>query len=338
MMHSFPYEIPILGTVAIVILAAIAVAIAHRIIQSRVQSAKEHYRLYRLVNTLITVVTAAIIIALWSKVFQHKGQFWGLIGAGLAISLREPLLSIAGRIAIFAAHMYSGGDRIEINKLSGDVIDVGFFYTRMMEIGNWISGDQYSGRTIQFANAQVFGTPVFNYTRTFGYIWDEVRVPITYSSNIKAMSDILRTAGQDYTQKFLSGAQQQLARMQRYFMVQNFELHPDVYLKVTDNYIELTLRYIVDPKQRRKASSFIYAETFRQLRDRNDIQIGSTTMDITVHPPDSESQGDDQTKAADQPTEAVGKPEEMEDQTRQSEEKVIGRDEKGEPEEPDKAA
>jgi small-conductance mechanosensitive channel len=337
-MHSFPYEIPVVGTIGILILAAIAVAIGHRIIHARVQSAKEHYRLYRLVNTVTTVVTAAVIIALWSKIFQHKGQFWGLIGAGLAISLREPLLSIAGRIAIFAGHMYSGGDRIEINKLSGDVIDVGFFYTRMMEIGNWISGDQYSGRTIQFANAQVFGTPVFNYTRTFGYIWDEVRIPITYSSNIKVMSDILRSAGHSYTQKFLAGAQQQLERMQRYFMVQNFELHPDVYVKVTDNYIELTLRYIVDPKQRRKAASFIYAETFRQLRDRDDIQIGSTTMDVTVHPPDNESKGDEQTKAADQPTEAVGKPQEMKDQTREEEQELIGQSEEGGGADSDKAA
>ena len=167
-MSHFPYEIPILGTIGVLILASVAALIARKVIESRDVAPKEHYRLYRLANTIVTVLTVAAIIAFWSKVFEHKGQFWGLIGAGLAISLREPLLSIAGRIAIFAGHMYSGGDRIEINKLSGDVIDIGFFYTRMMEIGNWISGDQYSGRTIQFANAQVFGTPVFNYTRTFG--------------------------------------------------------------------------------------------------------------------------------------------------------------------------
>ncbi|HKT25013.1 MAG TPA: mechanosensitive ion channel family protein [Terriglobales bacterium] len=323
-MPHFPYEIPVLGTIGVFIVASVAALIARKVIEARDVAPKEHYRLYRLTNTVITVLTVAAIIGFWTKVFEHKGQFLGLIGAGLAISLREPLLSIAGRIAIFAGHMYSGGDRIEINKLSGDVIDIGFFYTRMMEIGNWISGDQYSGRTIQFANAQVFGTPVFNYTRTFGYIWDEIKIPITYASNVKALSEILKSVGHEYTQQFLQGAQRQLDRMQRYFMVQHFELEPDVYIKVTDNYIELTLRYVVDPKQRRKASSFIFAETFRKLRERNDIQIGSTTMDLTVHPSDAQAKGDEQTKAADDPTAAVGKPSQLADTQEQTASEIIG--------------
>ncbi len=327
-MPHFRYEIPVLGTIGVLIAAYVVALIGRKVIESRDATPKEHYRLYRLTNTVITVLTVAAIIGFWTKVFEHKGQFLGLIGAGLAISLREPLLSIAGRIAIFAGHMYSGGDRIEINKLSGDVIDIGFFYTRMMEIGNWISGDQYSGRTIQFANAQVFGTPVFNYTRTFGYIWDEIKIPITYAGNVKALSEILKSVGHEYTQQFLQGAQKQLDRMQRYFMVQHFELEPDVYIKVTDNYIELTLRYVVDPKQRRKASSFIFAEAFRKLRERNDIQIGSTTMDLTVHPPDAQAQGDEKTKAADNPTAAVGKPSQLEDTQEQTAREMIGDEER----------
>ena len=333
-MPHFPYEVPVLGSVGILVLAWFGALLGRKVIEARDISPKEHYRLYRLVNTTITMLTVVALIVLWAHNLQFKGQFWGLIGAGLAISLREPLLSIAGRVAIFAGHMYSGGDRIQINNLSGDVIDMGFFYTRMMEIGNWIGGDQYSGRTIQFANAQVFGTPVFNYTRTFGYIWDEIRIPVNYASNVKAISEILKSVGREYTLEYLQGAQKQIEKMQRYFMVPRFEVEPDVYIKVTENYIEVTLRYIVDPKQRRKAASFIYAEAFRQLRERGDIQIGSTTMDLTVHPPDAQAKGTSATKAADNPTEAVGKPQQLQDTTKQSEEKVIGRPEI----EPEKAA
>ncbi|MBV9144544.1 MAG: mechanosensitive ion channel family protein [Acidobacteria bacterium] len=334
-MPHFGYEI--LGTVGTLVLASLVTIVGHKIINARDLSPKEHYRIFRLLNTIVMVVTSVAIVAFWSKIFQHKGQFWGLIGAGLAVSLREPLLSIAGRVAIFAGNMYSGGDRIEINKLSGDVIDIGFFYTRMMEIGNWISGDQYSGRTIQFANAQVFGTPVFNYTRTFGYIWDEVTIPVTYSSNVKALSDILKDVGREYTQEFLKGAQQQIEKMQRYFMVPRFEVEPDVYIKVTDNYIQITLRYVVDPKHRRKASSFIYAEAFRRMRERDDIEIGSTTMDLTVHPPDANAKGDEQTKAADNPTDAVGKPEPQQGSLERKQ-KVIGRPNDEESSSPEKAA
>ncbi len=103
--------------------------------------------------------------------------------------------------------------------MSGDVISVGFFYTQMMEIGNWIGGDQYSGRMIQFANATIFGVAVMNYTRDFDYIWDEVKLPITYESNLKAATEILSGVGGQHTQEFLEGAQQQLERMRHYFLV-----------------------------------------------------------------------------------------------------------------------
>jgi hypothetical protein len=53
-------------------------------------------------------------------------------------------------------------------------------------------------------------------------------------------------------------------------------------MKVTSNWLELSMRYVVDPKKRRNASNFIYQGTFKQIRQRDDIQIASETMDLTV--------------------------------------------------------
>lgn len=281
-MPFISHPIPIFGTIAVLVAGWIIVTLGHRFVASHAPNPREQYRRERLLNTIVLVVGAAIIVALWSKLFQHTSTFLGLIGAGLAVALREPLLSIAGRMAIFAGHMYTVDDRIEINKMSGDVIDVGFFYTRMMEIGNWIGGDQYSGRMIQFANAQVFGASVFNYTRNFAYIWDEIKLPITYASNVHAATDLLKRVGGEYTHEFMTGAEAQIQKMQRIFMVPRFEVEPVVYMKVTDNWVELTLRYLVDPKKRRAASSFIFSEVFRQIRERHDIEIASSTMTLTV--------------------------------------------------------
>lgn len=281
-MSLIPYPIPVFGTIAVFVAGSIILAAGHKIISSHASNPKEEYRRRRLLNTLVLVVGAAVVIGLWSKLFQHTSTFLGLIGAGMAVALREPLLSIAGRIAIFVGYMYNAGDRIEINKMSGDVIDVGFFYTRMMEIGNWIGGDQYSGRIIQFANAQVFGTAVFNYTRNFAYIWDEIKFPVTYNSDIKAAADILKKAGGDYSREFMAGAEAQIEKMERVFRVPRFEVEPVVYMKVTDNWVELTLRYLVAPHKRRAASSYIFGAIFEQIEGRKDIQIASSTMSLTV--------------------------------------------------------
>lgn len=69
----------------------------------------------------------------------------------------------------------------------------------MMEIGNWIHADQVTGRIVQISNSQIFGTAVFNYTQNFSYIWDEVKLSITYASNLEAASQILIDVGGEYT-------------------------------------------------------------------------------------------------------------------------------------------
>ncbi|HSB75031.1 MAG TPA: mechanosensitive ion channel domain-containing protein, partial [Terriglobales bacterium] len=138
--------VAIIGTVVAIALAWLLSFLGRKYLDSHVKDPKEHYRKISYLNTALVVAVVIIVAALWSRLFHARGTFWGLIGAGLAVALKDPLLSIAGRIAIFAGHIYSVGDRIEISHLTGDVVDVGFFYTRMMELGNWIGGDQATGR------------------------------------------------------------------------------------------------------------------------------------------------------------------------------------------------
>jgi small-conductance mechanosensitive channel len=277
--------VAVIGTVVAIAAAWLLSVAGRKYFDTHIHDQKEHYRKVSYLNTGLVVAVVIVVAALWSRLFHARGTFWGLIGAGIAVALKDPLLSIAGRIAIFAGHMYSVGDRIEISQLTGDVVDVGFFYTRMMELGNWIGGDQATGRMVQFSNSIIFGNPVYNYTQNFSYIWDEIQLPVTYTSNVQEATRILIEVGKQYTHEFLEGAQAQMRRMQKYFLVPEFELGPTVYLKVTSNWVELTLRYLVEPKKRRAASNFIYSHVFEQVHERQDISIASETMDLTVHPP-----------------------------------------------------
>jgi small-conductance mechanosensitive channel len=276
------HQIAVVGTFLVLALSLAFYYSYLGYLKKRVRNRNEEFRRRNAVKTLIFVADILLILVLWARLLQHTGTFLGILGAGLAIALREPLLSVAGRIAILAGHMFNVGDRVQLNQMSGDVIDVGFFYTRMMEIGNWISADQATGRIVQIPNSQVFGTAIFNYTQNFSYIWDEVKLPITYSGNLEAASEILLDIGGQYSREFLKGAEAQLEAMRRNSLVPELELKPNVFLKVTDNWLELSMRYVVDPKQRRNASNFIYRETFKRIRDRKDIQIASETMDLTL--------------------------------------------------------
>ena len=288
--HYLHDPVAVIGSVAAVVLAWVLSFVGRKYFDARVSEPKEHYRKVSYLNTALVVGVVIVVAVLWSRLFRATGTFWGLIGAGVAVALREPLLSIAGRIAIFAGHIYSVGDRIDIDKITGDVVDVGFFYTRMMELGNWIGGDQATGRIVQFSNSIIFGHAVYNYTQNFSYIWDEIKLPVTYGSNVQEASNILVEVGKQYTREFLEGAQAEMRRMQRYFVVPEFELEPAVYFKVTSNWVELHLRYLVEPKKRRSASSFIFSEVFKRVQQREDISIASETMDLSVHSPGDDSE------------------------------------------------
>ncbi len=249
-----------------------------------VKDRSERFRRRNAFQTVLFVTVGLTILVLWARLLQHTGTFLGILGAGLAVALREPLLSIAGRVAILSGHMFNIGDRIELNKMSGDVIDVGFFYTRLMEIGNWISADQATGRIVQIPNSSIFGTPIFNYTQAFSYIWDELKLPITYDSNLDSASQLLVQVGAEYTREFLSDAEKDIQAMRRSYLVPNIELKPTVFLKVTDNWLELCLRYVVDPKKRRVASDFMFRQIFQRIKENDDIHIASETMELTVQP------------------------------------------------------
>jgi small-conductance mechanosensitive channel len=273
----------VLGTGAILVVSWIAHYSYRAFLEHTIEDSKERFRRRGAFSTILFVCAAAAVVLLWARLLEHTGTFLGILGAGLAIALREPLLSVAGRIAILAGHMFSVGDRIQINNMSGDVIDVGTFYTRMMEIGNWIQADQVTGRILQIPNSQVFGTPIFNYTQSFSYIWDEIKLPVTYSSNFERTSQILRDVGGEYTREFLAGAQSQLEQMRQYFLLPAMEIQPEVFLRITDNWLELSMRYVTDPKKRRIATNFIFTEVFKRIREHDDIQIASSTMDLTLH-------------------------------------------------------
>jgi small-conductance mechanosensitive channel len=280
-----PYPIPVLGTIAAIVVAVVLHYAARAYIGRRTQDPKEQYRRRKFFTTIIVLAAAIVIVILWARTLKQTGTFLGLVGAGLAIALREPLLSVAGRLAIFTGRMYSAGDRIELEQMTGDVIDIGFFYTRMLEIGSWIAGDQYSGRLLLIPNSKIFGTPILNYTEHFPYIWDEVTLPITYSSNMEHAIHVLMDVGGSYSERFLKNAKRDLEEMKRRFLVPDLELQPTVYVKVTSNWLQLTMRYVVEPRQRRAASSFIYQEVFKRVFEAKDIEIASETMDLTVHRP-----------------------------------------------------
>ncbi len=110
---------------------------------------------------------------------------FGLVAAAFTLTMQDVAKNFAGGLSILFNRIYRVGDRIEIGSKKGDVIDIDIFYTTIMEINEWVSAEQPTGRLSIIPNSYVLTNITNNYTKDFDFLWDEISLPITYSSDWK---------------------------------------------------------------------------------------------------------------------------------------------------------
>ena len=144
----------------------------------------------------VGVFTGIFIIGrIWYSGFQSVATLFGLLGAGIAIALKDPLTNLAGWVFLVVRTPFRIGDRIHIGEHTGDVVDIGLFQFQLHEIGAWIDADQATGRVIYVPNAHVFTQPQINYHRGLPCIFDDLMVNITFESNWRKAKDLLKEIG-----------------------------------------------------------------------------------------------------------------------------------------------
>nr|AHM02033.1 mechanosensitive ion channel [uncultured miscellaneous Crenarchaeota group] len=226
----------------------------------------------------VTYLIALIVtLAIWVEQAQNLLFAVGVIGAGIAIALQKPITNLVGFLVLLTTKPYSIGDRIEIDGEAGDVIDIGFFFTKMMEIGKWTKYDQFTGRIKTIPNSLVLEKVVNNYSKDFGFIWEELMIPVTYASNIKKARGIMVEAAQNQSGELIKRSKRQLRRMTYKYLVEPRDVNPVVYVIPTDDWIELRLRFIVDAKHRRSNVNPVFESILENFSRQKDIRISSKT-------------------------------------------------------------
>jgi len=233
----------------------------------------------------IRYLGSVIIILVYSTQLTSFAIFWGATGAGIAFSLQEVIASIAGWAAISAGNFYRPGDRVQLGGMRGDVIDIGFIRTKLMEIGEWIEADLHTGRIVLIANSYVFKEPVLNYSSSFPFLWDEIKIPVRHGSDFQLAKEIFYRVTEEVTAEQIEKARQSWKEITKNFVMEQVQIAPQVTMRITDNWLEFTIRYIVDYKQRRKTRDILHTLILEQIEKVADqISIASTTIAIVEFP------------------------------------------------------
>lgn len=241
---------------------------------------------------------ALLIIGFCSIWFNNPARLAtavGLVTAGLAFALQKVITALAAYIVILRGKTFNVGDRIVMGGVRGDVIELGFIQTTIMEMGEppreqgddpamWVRARQYTGRVVTITNDKIFDTPVYNYTREFPFIWEELTIPVSYRDNMQHAEEILLQAASKFTSQFEEIGEQALAELERRYFVNRSDLPPNVYVRLTDNWIELTVRFITTSSGVREVKNKMSRQILAALNEAK-IGIASSTYDIVGMPP-----------------------------------------------------
>ena len=261
----------------LVVLGIIRYAIL-KIVWRFTEDPKSRYTWKRSVSFTIGFLTVIFIASVWVKAIEQFGAFLGLLTAGLAIALKDPLTNIAGWVFILARKPFALGDRIQIGEHAGDVIDLRLFQFTLLEIGNWVDADQSTGRIIHIPNGIVFTGTQSNYSAGFQFIWNEMSVMVTFESDWEKARKLLQEIISEHAKDLSADAEKKIIEASKKYMIFYQYLTPIVYTKVEDSGITLTMRYICDPRKRRVTENELWEQVLRAFALHPDIEFAYPTQ------------------------------------------------------------
>lgn len=250
----------------------------------RIREKKTRYAFRKTLSLLTIGLSFAAIVTIWVEDTQALTVAYGLIGAGVAISLQDFFKNFVGGIVLFFSGIYKVDDRVQIGESYGDIIDIGMFYTIILEIQEWVAGDQPTGRICVLPNSRVLNNAVHNYTKDHDFVWDEIFIPLKYGSDWqKAKKVILKIVNKE-TKDITATAEKQMKRLGKKYFLQEKAAEPDIYIKLTDNWISFYIRYVTNAKARRPMHNILMHKLLTELSKTKKVHIASQTLDIVGFP------------------------------------------------------
>lgn len=254
------------------------------IVTMRIKDSKTRYSIRKVFSVLGIVGILVVLVAIWIAETQNILIAFGLIGAAIAFAIQDVFKNFIGGLMIFINGLYRVGDRIEINQKFGDVIDVGVFYTTLMEMREWVSGDQNTGRLTILPNGVLLTGTLQNYTRDFDFIWDEITLPITYDSDWHHAANLILEIVKKETAHVRENAQRIMEKLEgKYYFTQK-SLEPAIYVSLNDNWITFGVRYATEVRTRRALHDRISRLLLEEIEKSENVKIASATLTITGFP------------------------------------------------------
>lgn len=232
------------------------------------------------------------LVSIWFSDTGRLATVLGLFTAGLAFALQKVVTAFAGYFVILRGNIFHVGDRIAMGAVRGDVIGLGFINTTVMEMGEppgekgdapaiWIEGRQFTGRIVTVSNAAIFDHPVYNYSRDFPLIWEELRLPVRFDADHERAAALLLDCAARHTAPLQEQGRAGLRLLLDRYGMPGLDLAPRVFYRLSENWIELSVRFVAPPHGSRVLKDAMSRELLRTLAQEG-IDIAPRRQEITL--------------------------------------------------------
>lgn len=274
----FPVQvsyIPILQKVTLALMFAAFIMVLNslfrKLVGRKVKDKSVVYNLVNIINLFTGIIIFTIALSLFFTNWYATMVSFGVVSLIVGLALQNPLTSFFGWIFLLIRKPYEVGDRIRIGSVYGDVINVGYFDTTLWEFrGDYLSGDHPSGRIIKFSNSRIFNEYVYNYSwPLFPFIWNELNLFVSYDTDLEFTGKIISRVAEEEIGEAMMRRVKRFKNILAGTLIDELEVKekPSIILRAhTNGWIEVTVRYLTEPKNSGRIKTRLFGKIMEELR------------------------------------------------------------------------
>ncbi len=219
----------------------------------------------RQVETLRTVTRVSLqvfaVLFILLVIFgppSQLGTFLGLAGAGLTVALKDFIVGFLGWFVLMGKNGIRLGDWVEINGVTGEVVELGMFHTVLLETGNWTDSSHPTGRRVTFTNSFAIEGHYFNFSTSGQWLWDELQIVVPVGQDPYPIVDAIQKKVVEATSEGALQAEKEWKGTTRSREMSSQTAAPAINIKPVISGIEISVRYITRANERYQLRAKLY--------------------------------------------------------------------------------
>jgi small-conductance mechanosensitive channel len=213
------------------------------------------------IGVSLQIAGVVLILVVLIGVPGQLGTMLGLAGAGLTVALKDFLVAFVGWFVLMGKNGVRLGDWVEINGVSGEVVDLGMFHTVLLETGNWTDAGHPTGRRVTFTNSFAIEGHYFNFSTSGQWLWDELSVTVPFDRDSGRIAQAIEKEVADATADNARQAEQEWRRAARGQRGSGISAVPGVAVRPAGGGVagvEIAVRYVTRASERYALRARLY--------------------------------------------------------------------------------